>query len=69
MILCSIFLGLWMLFWFMEALGPRVESIGVWGVEHNILVIGGGSRQPRRCRWRGGMAICNETLYLPVVTR
>lgn len=70
MILCSVFLALWMLFWFMESLGPRPAAIGAWAVEHNVLVVGRGDEQSRRlCRWRGGLAICTDALYLPVVTR
>lgn len=38
--LTSIALAAWWLFWFFEALGPRMEDVERWGRENNVLMIG-----------------------------
>jgi hypothetical protein len=49
----SLLLAGWLLFWFFEALGPRMDMVAAWSIEHQVLVF----TQP------GGMYVSPGTLF------
>ena len=62
--------ALWMLFMFSESLSPRMELIATF--ERDLLHAE--ARKPalagrRRCVWNGGLAQCNDGLFLPLKIR
>lgn len=64
----AVFVAVWLLFWFFEAMSPRMELIAVWEVQHLHQHRVTATPGPR-CGWQGGMAWCDDVQIEVTMTK